>query len=147
LISPVIPVARTIPTECINNQFVLCSINPNTCSTLARVFDFRQPQFPTLCAKAIIGFYCIGGVVALSDELLWNVEFECFYRQNVVQETKYTSTYVYFEISLNSNILYTFGQIKCNIIRAIYNNYKPPMLKLRWLKGELAHLARALRWQ
>lgn len=34
------PVARAIPIDQIYNPLILCSIKPNTCSTLALVFDF-----------------------------------------------------------------------------------------------------------
>ena len=37
-----IPVALTIPIDFKTKPFMLCSINPNTCSTLALVLDFSR---------------------------------------------------------------------------------------------------------
>ena len=40
MINPIIPVALTIPTDFKTKTFTLCSIKPNTYSTLALIFDF-----------------------------------------------------------------------------------------------------------
>ena len=63
MIRPIIPVALLIPTDFKHNPFILCSINPNTCSTLALIFDF----FVSLAFDLIKVF--------LSEKIFWISEF------------------------------------------------------------------------
>ena len=52
MINPIIPVALPIPIDFNFNPFILCSINPKTCSTLALVLDFSVFLF--FCSSAPI---------------------------------------------------------------------------------------------